>query len=156
MELSNEIIAKVISPYIGCMCLTNTRESQGEGKPFKFLKGKFLEIDLGMMDSFIGLLLENETEPSNHENYSASDIKLILKPLSAITDSDAIEVQKILGLRMSKKSNQFKDICNAATPECAIEIYQFLQNKGYDMPHYLLGIKTLKEVGLAIYEEELN
>lgn len=34
-------------------------------------------------------------------------------------------------------------------------IYQILIEYGYDMPHYLLGKKTLKEAGLALYQEDL-
>lgn len=32
-------------------------------------------------------------------------------------------------------------------------IYQFLQSKGYDLPNYHLGGKTLEESGLAYYED---
>jgi hypothetical protein len=34
----------------------------------------------------------------------------------------------------------------------ALNGFQFLQNKGYDLPNYLLSGKTLFEAGLAIYE----
>lgn len=41
--------------------------------------------------------------------------------------------------------------------ECRLELlllraYQFLQSRGYDLPHYLLNGQTLKEAGLAVYE----
>jgi hypothetical protein len=32
--------------------------------------------------------------------------------------------------------------------------YQYLISKGYDLPNYLLGGKTLHECGLCIYEEK--
>jgi hypothetical protein len=34
-----------------------------------------------------------------------------------------------------------------------LESYQYLISKGYDMPQYLLGGKTLQEAGLAEYYE---
>ncbi len=38
------------------------------------------------------------------------------------------------------------------TSEKIIMTRQYLQSRGYDMPNYLLGGKTLHESGLAIYE----
>jgi hypothetical protein len=156
MEISNEIKAKVISQYLGQTCQTMTRQSQGQGLPFKFIKGELKEIDLGMIDDFIGLLLENETNVTNHTNYNTDQCKLILKPLSAITDEDVIELYKIMVgddfderyIETFKKGEGVK-IDNIMKNVIA---YQWLQSKGYDLPQYLLGGKTLQEAGLAVYE----
>lgn len=84
---------------------------------------------------------------------------LILKPLSSITDEDAIEVAKywyspvtyIVSNRdlAIKKTKEYLE-----NPEVMLPLGagQFLQSLGYDLPQYLLGGKTLKEAGLAIYE----
>ena len=178
MEISTEIKAKVISQYLGQTCQTMTRQAQGQGLPFKFLKGVLKEIDLGMIDGFIGLLLENETNVTNHTNYNTDQCKLILKPLIEITDEDAIEMAKLFGgIEGDVELNRPTDLTNEdiffavqviqIEPEWAsyctpkkwrningygTNAYQWLQTKGYDMPHYLLGGKTLHEAGLAIYE----
>lgn len=158
--ITTEIKAKVIAQYIGQMCETVTRQSGGEkGKPFRYLKGQLKEIDTGMVDSFIGVLLENEKDPSNHTNYNTDQCKLILKPLSAITDEDALEIQKIYDgefhnavagdkVKRGKKFANDKFLC--------YEAYQYLISKGYDIKHRLLGHLTLQQAGLAIYKEEDN
>lgn len=160
MELTTEIKAKVIAQYIGQMCQTMTRAAGGEeGKPFRYLKGQLKEIDMGMVDSFMGVLLENEPIKENHENYNTNQCKLILKPLSAITDEDALEIQRIydgagypdLTVDKIKKGRKF-----ANDPMLCYEAYQYLISKGYDIKHRLLGHLTLQQVGLAIYEEEEN
>lgn len=93
--------------------------------------------------------------------------KLKLKPLSSITDEDAIEVAKLIfekSYSSDKKHDQLVlQKCQAEvfvktmndTPNTGVEklfIYQFLQSRGYDLPQHLLNGKTLKEAGLAIYE----
>lgn len=184
MNLTNQQIAQVIAPYLGQDMITTTRQTQGEGKPSKYLKGKFLEIDLGMVDSFIGVLLENETEPSNHTNYNIHEAKLILKPLSEISNEDAIEVGKLVGIWSEKEIEEMQPL-EKETIKLLIRYgenyskvvgskndlgigfldfggssrklflaHQFLQSKGYDLPHYLLDGKTLFESGLATYEKE--
>lgn len=174
MEITNKIKAKIFAQYLEQTCQTMTRQSQGEGLPFKFLKGELKEIDLGMVDDFIGLLLENETNITNHTNYNTDQCKLILKPLSAITDEDAIEVLNIL---MGRKGSYYKDwhinmqeqwlkiiklelTENFGSTQLKILPYfknmfmvnQFLQSKGYDLPNFLLDGKTLFESNLCIYE----
>lgn len=175
MNLSTKQLAQVISPYIGQDMITTTRAYEGEGKPSKYLKGKFLEIDLGMVDSFIGVLLENETEPSNHTNYNINEVKLILKPLTKITDEDLLglipedkkwnngKIWKIQTVcyytAFDEKGNKVGEdmwILNPSRPETIKNPlhYQYLQSKGYDLPNYFLRGKTLKESGLATYENE--
>lgn len=84
--------------------------------------------------------------------HGASDVvlgaKLILKPLSKITDEDAQDLGYedaeifIATSPWLKKYHGDKSFWDA----------QILQSKGYDLPNYLLNGKTLQEAGLAIYE----
>lgn len=93
---------------------------------------------------------------------SYGEVKLILKPLSSISNEDAVLVAQILGykygssivIKSIKHSirfgnwNDFKGIKNAF-----YLLTQFLQSKGYDLPQYLLDGKTLHEAGLCIYQQ---
>jgi len=85
--------------------------------------------------------------------------RIILKPLSAITNEDAAEV---VFMQWEKKRGSLVDPDWAkrmvSTLALRADIYQFLQSKGYDLPHFLLGGRCLRETGLAIYEvkEETN
>lgn len=155
--ITKDIKASVIAQYIGQMVKTTTRIAQGEGKPFRYLKGQLKEIDLGMADSFLGVLLENEKIESNHENYNTDQCKLILKPLSEISDDDALAVQKIYDGNITlhfetNKITRGKKFAN--DPMLCYEAYQYLISKGYDIKHRFLGGLTLQQAGLAIYEEE--
>ena len=96
--------------------------------------------------------------------------KLIIKPLLAITDEDAIQVCKLQ--QEFKEQTGIKvgfhiDEKNSGCLDCIIEwdgykhdyfqpvysqTYQYLQSKGYDLPQYFLEGRTLHEAGLAIYE----
>ncbi len=112
--------------------------------------------------------------------YPYWNFKLVLKPLSAITDQDAIEMAKLFGgvdgkiiLNRPEELNN-KDIhftvqvytnepefTSYSTPKYwkdsyGMDAYQWLQSKGYDLPSFYLGGKTLRESGLAIYESEIK
>ncbi len=97
-----------------------------------------------------------------YENNFTS-IKLILKPLSEISDKDAIEVAKIANHWINDKNlmilkgkmiieDWIKNKLNYLSGWQWFFIYQLLQSKGYDFPRYLLDGKTLFEAGLCIYE----
>lgn len=89
--------------------------------------------------------------------------KLILKPLSAITDEDATEVAKMFTGTKGKLSEdgffQCIDANDFVTQYFSFTRHQllpsvladFLRSRGYDISHYLLDGKTLHEAGLAIY-----
>jgi hypothetical protein len=97
-------------------------------------------------------------------NWSHPSFKLILKPLSAISDEDAIKVVKIVEpmaseIHIAKDEIIFTfpygdDICSSSIhlDYLPFNIGQLLQSKGYDLPNYHLDCKTLFECGLAIYE----
>ncbi|HWY09701.1 MAG TPA: hypothetical protein VN026_00175 [Bacteroidia bacterium] len=140
-EISNELKAKVFAQYLGQTFKSN-------GRKYKM----------------------TVTETTNtHEKslFFATDnvCELILKPLSTITDEDAIEASSIIGgaSHLSKESQiaQLKELFSLPSffvNQTNISGYkwlqciQYLQSKGYDLPHFLLGGKTLQEAGLAIYE----
>lgn len=141
---------KAIAPYIGCNT-TDLNES------FNFTCKDFLTITEG-------------------------GFRLFLKPLSAISDDDAVTVARMaVGADESRnvvaeityrshrhilifeKSSQQEveiDFENADVylntknpcqlPFNNIQIIDFLRSKGYDLPSYHLGGKTLIEAGLAI------
>lgn len=154
-EITNETKAKVFAQYLG--------QPLNSGKKILLNGERLDEIATGERDSI-----------------------LILKPLSAITDNDAIQVTRLgnndLGSGVVKIGNIYTDtfcktiMLHGEHPNPFISkfyilfsgefksgrfpaiqvglIYQFLQSKGYDLPNYLLGGKTLHESGLCIYETE--
>ncbi len=137
MEITNDIKAKVFAQYLG---------------------QKYNDGDLE----------EPQIFPVEAETFSCFELypngmnsaKLILKPLSAITDEDAIEVARILGYHPTQEkgtigrrfANSFSEVWHSQKPFDLLCAFQYLQSKGYDLPSYLLGGKTLHEAGLAIYE----
>lgn len=102
-------------------------------------------------------------------HWKPKQIKLILKPVSSITDEDALQIAKIIGITEEKDLRdaveQKNDLINilssferneeAHTSISSLDVfftYQYLQLRGYDLPNYLLERKTLFESGLAIYK----
>jgi hypothetical protein len=105
---------------------------------------------------------ETEIMWDNIQFFIDNKAYLFLKPLSEITDDDAIEVYNIVkDVELLDKAKRehilswFKNKTNGYLVndwDITLQAFQFLQSKGYDLPQYLLGGKTLQEVGLAIYE----
>ena len=151
MEITNEIKLKVFAQYLGQKALTNKQSYKDPSA------GKLSQVDIST----------NELVTDGEGGYYLSDTsntKLILKQLSAISDGDAIEVAKIISYRKTNLEHLKEDIFdffvddNLIIKSTVISInssFQYLQSKGYDLPQYLLGGKTLKEVGMAIYENEI-
>jgi hypothetical protein len=158
MPIPIKIKAKIFAAYLEQICITPTRKSQGESLPFKFLKGILKEIDLGMVNDCIGLLLEDEIDISNHTNYSPDEISLLLKPLSEITDEDAIEIGKILIsphaiYHVSNKEWLIKNYkywienglvaVYSSNAKSTLQAYQYLQSKGYALPYMEYSVEYL-------------
>ncbi len=108
----------------------------------------------------VGYTYDKRIESISCTNIAIIDY-LILKPLSAITDEDAIEVAKIVfsedksywTISQGKACiKQFGKNSPFVSFNQGVLCSQFLQSRGYDLPQYLLGGKTLQEAGLAIYE----
>ena len=139
--MANEIKAKVFAQYLG------QKYGFYDGAvvyPPIFSKFELYEVNL-------------------NDSYLLEKYRLVLKPLSAITDEDKEYcyhlycencsydyTQDYSGIKDAVnhwlKNHSKNIICFLATQ------HQFLQSKGYDLPQYLLGGKTLQESGLAIYE----
>lgn len=81
------------------------------------------------------------------------ELKLILKPISQISDEDANKIADISGFDYRIECKQFELagalMCDLYTFS---EVHSYLESKGYDLPQFLLGGKTLQESGLAAYE----
>jgi hypothetical protein len=130
MEISNEIKAKVFAQYLGQKVITDVEMTER-------LEG----VELDCIRTDIGIY-----------HFSVhNDEVLVLRPLSAITDEDAIKCAKIYhGNSCDYSARSFKAVIEMLAEKSIV--YQYLQSQGYDLPNYLLGGKTLQEAGLAIYE----
>lgn len=128
MEITDEIKAKVFFQYIGQMTIWE-------------YNGRMWHIRIGLL---------NIHNVKDH----IDDKKIVLKPLSAITDEESLEVANIVqptgGLTAEDGKAIVSNLAKFELSVCCM-IVQYLQLKGYDLPQYLLGGKTLEEVGLAIY-----
>ena len=98
---------------------------------------------------------------------------IVLKSLSEITDEDMIwvydgcnnlhEQRKLHPEHVTKNSPSLEDMKYSLNNGFAhytggyltkTWVFQYLLSKGYDVPQYLLGYRTLQQVGLAKYENE--
>lgn len=154
MELSNEIKKQISFQYFG--------------QQYRY-KNEF--------GTFGGIIGNDESLHHFPKHISSDSFRIILKPLISITDEEAIEMAKIFGgvdgeIILNRPTDlknddihfsvqvyrNVPDFKSYSTPKYwidgyGIEAYQWLQSKGYDLPHYLLGGKTLQESGLAIYKK---
>lgn len=151
MEISKEIKAKVFAQYLG---------------------EKINENNSTLYDTMVSVDLFNESIcTSNHITYKLDEVKLVLKPLSSITDEHMIWVydtshnlhqqRKLYPKEVAEKSMSLDDMKLQMNNRsvfmtggwlCNTWNYQYLLSKGYDLEQFLLGYKTLHEAGLAIYE----
>lgn len=154
MKYSNDIIAKVFSPYLGQRLSAEL-----------IYKGFTCEL---VINNFTTSMANGMTIGTAIQN----NAKLILKPLSSITMDDAIEVCKIYGhekgqviispkedkltiieFKIAEYNSEYIWLSLNTNEKWNIFVYQYLQSKGYDLPQFLLGGKTLEKSGLAIYEK---
>lgn len=137
--MKNETLARVYGMYIGAKI---TLKSASDPNKQLFLNGQ----RLAHLQEF------NQWE----------QCKLILRPLSALTDEDAVEVGKLYeyaGITTGWQKKHFllvgKDfIEDTSINSLPLRISDFLRTRGYDLPCYLLDGKTLRESNLATYENE--
>lgn len=145
MEITNEVKANIFSQYLGKYIIHN-------GKKYR-IKGVF--EDFKRQWFIIGY---HEEDFETH--IPLGECKLESRPISAISDEDAIEVAKILKPndehthRPDYGKMYIKQLFDGVmySVDKSIKLYQYLISKGYDLPNYHLGGKTLQECGLAIYE----
>jgi hypothetical protein len=147
MEITKEIKEKVFGQYIGNLITWGEADFKG--------------------DKIHTILLNSQTI----NNIFNMDTKLILKPLSAITDEDMVwvydtcnnlhEQRRIRPDWVKQNTPSLKDMKRQINNGHAhykggylsdSAVHQYLLSKGYDLPQYLLGWKTLHESGLAVYE----
>ena len=160
MEITNENKAKVFAQYLGQKIELDNGGSKVRNRKLIAVGGiddvEYVKLRLGDpgKNQFVhSVFFRDET------------FKLILKPLSAITDQDAIEVATYNGydfedfdndrlVIIGKKIAKSLGGVNTETldPQDLIFTYESLRYKGYDLPNFYLKGKTLKEAGLAIYE----
>jgi len=160
MEITKEIKAGIFSQYVGSSIITWGNASTGNTMQYPLTYQHILDI-------FVGIRIMYDLEP-----------QLILKPIHEISDEDIGEIIKIEfgqgdsptiyrndnytkivfkvnGIEKRISFEKYFDgdpIKSEVRLNKIILIYQYLQTKGYDTPQYLLGGKTLKESGLAIYK----
>jgi len=171
MELTNEIKLKIFSNYIGCRVkYIGTDGEYKEGMSdtnkddynYRFILTGIKKDNHWCTTALFGDILNREdlVVDTNIET-DINDCKLILTPLSEITDEDAIELTNILGWKglnsgeakalfglffLIKSNDNLKsqllydlnDICM---------VYDYLRFKGYMVPY--MGI-DLYEAGIAI------
>ena len=148
MEITNDIKAKVFAQYLG-------QKARLTGNvTLSTLRGVLINDHKHWCVWLTGKT--QSSEESKGLSYAIEDCKLILKPLSEITDEDAIEVCKLQWgnhYTENKLINALLSSVRSIEPQAYFaNAYQFLQSRGYDLPQYLLGGKTLHECNLAIYE----
>lgn len=154
MKFSEDIIGKVIAQYLGAKVdISNTEWYKDERK----LRNRFIEAKLSGVnlheDSMRGCIKHNiETNNNGLQWLDYNAFKLILKPLSSITDEDAIEVAKMWNKHTITVHNKdsVKEFLSKHGCINYLEIYQFLISRYYDIPQLLLNGKTLFEAGLAL------
>lgn len=126
-------------------------------------------------DSDYGSMLISPKNQSGEPMYFNG--KLLLKPLSAITEEDACEVARLAAeelehsdVKIVSREDRFMLLLVVAASEKVVidfqqnevtieggyssynqsQIIDFIRSKGYDLPSYHLRGKTLIEAGLAI------
>lgn len=135
MEISNEIKARVFAQYLG----QQFKNHNGvQGMITCFALSQMLRGEIGML--------------------------AILRPLSDITDEDAIEVARIAVMPANPESGwrivkalfvmDYTGWIDNVSHHHIPSICQYLIEQGYDLPQRLLGNKTLKEAGLCVYQNQ--
>lgn len=105
MEITNEVKVKVFGQYLGHRVVTRMRGYDLEKKRTStFKEGALIEVDL--THNQVGVLLDEEIVRENLINLDPeADCRLSLRPLSEITDEDAIMCYSIVDPRHSKPSD---------------------------------------------------
>ena len=91
-----------------------------------------------------------------NKNIANETFRLKLKPLSAITDKDAIEVAMILKPNDEHTHNPdygkgyIKELFNGVmyTVDKSIKVYQFIKSKGYALPYMDYSVEDLVQAGI--------
>lgn len=126
MEITNETIAKVFAGYLG-QEVNFPVNYNFSGIKKSGNRGVLSGVKIDQYKSIVSI----QVAPGF---YNITDFKLLLTPLSKITDEHAIEVRDIL--------------CSKNNGELLTS--QYLQDQGYALPHFLLNGQTPIEAGIAL------
>ncbi len=142
--ITNEIKARVFAQYMPNTILINGEES-----------------------NFVSI---NRSGRINRSEHNPDACQLILKPLSAITDEDAIRCSKYSGWDLEITSDSSRQSCIDCGKRVAgeyqrnyskacingtewLQIYQYLQSKGYALPYMEYSVEDLVKAGIYKLEE---
>ena len=139
MKYSNEIVSKVIAGYLGKQIINTNQDSIDFNR-----KGILFTVGLDAVD----VLYSSQI----YTSWKHSEFKLLLRPLSYISEEHWQELIKI-GLPVVAgdlpafihwllKEDNFKKL--------SWQAYQYLKDKGYSMPEYLLDGLDPISAGIAI------
>src|SRR6185369_5064909 len=111
--------------YLGQECQTPTRVYNDEipGKPYK-LKGRIMDIDL-VIDQ-VGVHLPGNA-PTDLNNYAFSEIKLILRPLSDMTE------EEMKCIEITDKEFLIANLESGNEPTLTADHLRYLLSKGFDL-----------------------
>ncbi len=138
MEITKEIKAKVLASYLGQQVINSA----------------------GTKFTMHGVRLSGTVYVGEGMEY-CTIYKLILKPLTKLSDEDAKEIAMLIGgnhlhiITCFRGQPEFEKKPDERMIKAFISqsaVYEFLQYKGYDLPQRLLQGKTLEQAGIAIYE----
>lgn len=176
-NISNETKAKVIAQYIGQEFVDKYEAYQ-----------KYKYVLIGVCKSEYQVDSENVwLALSNGNEFTVEGIQFTsIRPLSELSNEEAVEVAKIFGFESPEPFELSNDRIILFCPQTNASIsiwfdgeimitdgerdisiggdgvplyllaYQYLQSIGIDLPQFLLGGKTLKEAGLALYQNDLK
>lgn len=170
MEITNEIKAKVFAQYLGQMT-TLRKAGTEQNLPLTFDRLRHSEeFELWNAYQLILKPLSAISDEDCIEAYYMTQVRLLSK------DKDSYSIDR------KKNPINIIQVCSLETPdeyltihtekvdlnrwfydgkkEAELEsgyhnfigVYQFLQSRGYDLPNFHLGGKTLHECNLCIYE----
>ena len=166
-KIDPTIVAQVVAPYIfqKVVCdATSRHRGTGLNCDLKKVVGTFDAINRNVdIDQFIGVTYDNadgieflnvfgERCRMYQDFYKTENLKFLLKPVSMMKDDDLREVARMASF--SNKTNMLssgREFLSSRMLDLPWGIYQFLQLRGYDLPHQLLDNKTLYQAGLATY-----
>jgi hypothetical protein len=112
------------------------------------LKAKFFALYWEQEVLYYGASMQVVCEISFPKYFEITDYHLTLKPLSSITDEDAIEVAKISNIpnewAFYKKAYQSGYYC---TDMITLDVADYLRSKGYILPFMNISVEEMIEAG---------
>ena len=148
MEISNEIKFKVALQYYGQPFLVCYNI---ENKPvIETFSGK--NIEEGMYEPDVQNKRELLILKSPFKNTELDkEFFQLLKEAESTSEDTLLKYNGIVGNIESSTDRFAMSMFHNSSV-----MYQYCISKGIDLPNYLLGGKTLKEAGMAIYENEMD